>query len=213
MTCSDACQPICKVLQLVISDACLPDYGQTSRFKDSTPFLCAMVWMAGYLQQSTGFPGTHVQETWLCLMKCLLSIAWCILGKVCDSPEALSAFSREPSMCAEVQTPQWSALDMLHASCKGLLLMKRMHFHRYFPTILIVLLAVFNDGAMIALSKDRVIASPVPNHWDLKSIFIVGELLTEYLVYLIKNKAKVIVCEFLQVVLGYGGIHAKGGRW
>ena len=49
-------------------------------------------------------------------------------------------------------------------------------FHcRYFPTILIVLLAVFNDGAMIALSKDRVIASPVPNHWDLKSIFIVGE--------------------------------------
>ena len=47
---------------------------------------------------------------------------------------------------------------------------------RYFPTILIVLLAVFNDGAMIALSKDRVIASPVPNHWDLKSIFIVGKL-------------------------------------
>ena len=47
---------------------------------------------------------------------------------------------------------------------------------RYFPTILIVLLAVFNDGAMIALSKDRVIASPVPNHWDLKSIFIVGEV-------------------------------------
>ena len=79
-------------------------------------------------------------------------------------------------MCVEVQTSQWSALDMLHASCKGLLLMKRMHSHRYFPTILIVLLAVFNDGAMIALSKDRVIASPVPNHWDLKSIFIVGEL-------------------------------------
>ena len=46
---------------------------------------------------------------------------------------------------------------------------------RYFPTILIVLLAVFNDGAMIALSKDRVVASPVPNHWDLRSIFIVGE--------------------------------------
>ena len=45
---------------------------------------------------------------------------------------------------------------------------------RYFPTILIVLLAVFNDGAMIALSKDRVVASPVPNHWDLRSIFIVG---------------------------------------
>ena len=32
---------------------------------------------------------------------------------------------------------------------------------RFFPTILIVLLAVFNDGAMIALSKDRV--SPAPH--------------------------------------------------
>lgn len=29
-------------------------------------------------------------------------------------------------------------------------------YNGYFPTILIVLLAVFNDGAMIALSKDRV---------------------------------------------------------
>ena len=46
--------------------------------------------------------------------------------------------------------------------------------HRYFPTILIVLLAVFNDGAMIALSKDRVVASPVPNKWNLRNIFIVG---------------------------------------
>ena len=45
---------------------------------------------------------------------------------------------------------------------------------RYFPTILIVALAVFNDGAMIALSKDRVIASPVPNHWNLRNIFISG---------------------------------------
>ena len=45
---------------------------------------------------------------------------------------------------------------------------------RYFPTILIVALAVFNDGAMIALSKDRVISSPVPNHWNLRNIFISG---------------------------------------
>ena len=33
---------------------------------------------------------------------------------------------------------------------------------------------MFNDGAMIALSKDRVIASPVPNHWNLRNIFISG---------------------------------------
>lgn len=48
--------------------------------------------------------------------------------------------------------------------------------YRYFPTILIVMLAVFNDGAMIALSKDRVISSPVPNSWNLRNIFIVGAL-------------------------------------
>lgn len=46
---------------------------------------------------------------------------------------------------------------------------------RYFPTILIVLLAVFNDGAMIALSKDRVRASPLPDVWNLRNIFLSGE--------------------------------------
>ena len=45
---------------------------------------------------------------------------------------------------------------------------------RYFPTILIVLLAVFNDGAMIALSKDRVRASPLPDVWNLRNIFVSG---------------------------------------
>lgn len=45
---------------------------------------------------------------------------------------------------------------------------------QYFPTLLIVLLAVFNDGAMIALSKDRVVASSTPNVWTLPSIFITG---------------------------------------
>lgn len=45
---------------------------------------------------------------------------------------------------------------------------------RYFPTILIVLLAVFNDGAMIALSKDTVTPSALPNRWDLTSIFLAG---------------------------------------
>ncbi len=45
---------------------------------------------------------------------------------------------------------------------------------RYFPTLLIVLMAVFNDGAMIALSKDRVVASRTPNRWNLPSIFAQG---------------------------------------
>ena len=51
----------------------------------------------------------------------------------------------------------------------------------YFPTILIVLLAVFNDGAMIALSKDTVTASRVPNKWNLYSIFISGIIYGLYL--------------------------------
>ena len=51
----------------------------------------------------------------------------------------------------------------------------------YFPTILIVLLAVFNDGAMIALSKDTVTPSRVPNRWDLTSIFISGLVYGLYL--------------------------------
>ncbi|KAK9905489.1 hypothetical protein WJX75_000844 [Coccomyxa subellipsoidea] len=51
----------------------------------------------------------------------------------------------------------------------------------YFPTILIVMLAVFNDGAMIALSKDRVVSSPVPNTWNLRNIFTVGIVYGLYL--------------------------------
>ena len=45
---------------------------------------------------------------------------------------------------------------------------------RYFPTLLVVLLAVFNDGAMIALAKDRVQPSRAPNRWNLTTIFLEG---------------------------------------
>jgi len=89
-------------------------------------------------------------------------------------------------------------------------------YNFYFPTILIVLLALFNDGAMIALSKvrmqldlytcaqlvidvlvaqldgtasepmrvtvqDKVVASNLPNTWNLKNIFIVGIVYGLYL--------------------------------
>jgi H+-transporting ATPase len=54
-------------------------------------------------------------------------------------------------------------------------------YNFYFPTILIVLLAVFNDGAMIALSKDKVTASNLPNSWQLKNIFIAGIVYGLYL--------------------------------
>ncbi|KNC80656.1 plasma-membrane proton-efflux P-type ATPase [Sphaeroforma arctica JP610] len=51
----------------------------------------------------------------------------------------------------------------------------------YFPTILIVLLAIFNDGAMISLSKDRVTPSRNPDAWFLQSIFINGLVYGLYL--------------------------------
>lgn len=44
-----------------------------------------------------------------------------------------------------------------------------------------MLLAVFNDGAMIALSKDRVVSSPTPNSWNLRAIFISGIVYGLYL--------------------------------
>ncbi|GFR50748.1 hypothetical protein Agub_g13014 [Astrephomene gubernaculifera] len=51
----------------------------------------------------------------------------------------------------------------------------------YFPTILIVIMAVFNDGAMIALAKDRVEPSRQPNAWNLKNIFLMGIVYGLYL--------------------------------
>lgn len=54
-------------------------------------------------------------------------------------------------------------------------------YNWYFPTILIVIMAVFNDGAMIALSKDRVVPSQLPNAWNLKNIFIMGIVYGLYL--------------------------------
>ena len=64
---------------------------------------------------------------------------------------------------------------------------------RYFPTLLTVLLAVFNDGAMIALAKDRVTPSQLPNKWKLSNIFITGMV---YGVYLALS-SWVLWCAFL----------------
>lgn len=47
-------------------------------------------------------------------------------------------------------------------------------FDWYFPTIMIVILAILNDGAMISLSKDRVTPSKDPEAWFLKRIFFVA---------------------------------------
>jgi len=41
-----------------------------------------------------------------------------------------------------------------------------------FPTLLIVILAILNDGTMITISKDRARPSPRPDEWKLSDLFI-----------------------------------------
>merc|ERR1711920_439456 len=41
-----------------------------------------------------------------------------------------------------------------------------------FPTVLIVILAILNDGTILTISKDNVKASPTPDSWKLKEVFI-----------------------------------------
>ena len=71
----------------------------------------------------------------------------------------------------------------------------------YFPTILIVVMAVFNDGAMIALSKDRVTPSRVPNRWNLSSIFISGAVYGLYLTCVAFFIRCVFSCRFIYLCI------------
>ncbi len=51
----------------------------------------------------------------------------------------------------------------------------------YFPTIACVLLAIFNDGSMLTISKDRVKPSDEPEMWNLAEIFGTAIVLGIYL--------------------------------
>ncbi|KAF1326637.1 Plasma-membrane proton-efflux p-type atpase, partial [Globisporangium splendens] len=42
----------------------------------------------------------------------------------------------------------------------------------YFPTLLVVILAILNDGTILTISKDNVKASPLPDSWKLKQVFV-----------------------------------------
>jgi len=52
----------------------------------------------------------------------------------------------------------------------------------YFPTIVIVIVAILNDGTMITISKDRVRPSKNPDEWKLGSIFFKAIFFGLYLV-------------------------------
>jgi H+-transporting ATPase len=45
-------------------------------------------------------------------------------------------------------------------------------YHYDFPPFMILIMAIFNDGTIMTISKDRVEPSPQPNNWRLKQIFI-----------------------------------------
>jgi len=51
----------------------------------------------------------------------------------------------------------------------------------YFPTIATVMFAIFNDGSMLTIAKDRVKPSQNPEMWNLKEIFGTAIVLGTYL--------------------------------
>ncbi|KAF9433877.1 plasma membrane H+-ATPase [Entomortierella beljakovae] len=50
-----------------------------------------------------------------------------------------------------------------------------------FPPFMVLILAILNDGTILTISKDRVVASQHPNHWDLKEIFVSAIVYGAYL--------------------------------
>ena len=54
-------------------------------------------------------------------------------------------------------------------------------YNWYFPPILVVVLAVLNDGTIMTISKDRVTPSPRPDAWRLKTLFMMSFVYGLYL--------------------------------
>lgn len=54
-------------------------------------------------------------------------------------------------------------------------------YNWYFPPLLIVILALLNDGTILTISKDRVKPSPHPDAWRLKTLFILAFIYGCYL--------------------------------
>eukprot|EP01114_Cavostelium_apophysatum_P014674 TRINITY_DN3862_c0_g1_i2.p1 TRINITY_DN3862_c0_g1~~TRINITY_DN3862_c0_g1_i2.p1 ORF type:complete len:963 (+),score=248.36 TRINITY_DN3862_c0_g1_i2:180-3068(+) len=52
----------------------------------------------------------------------------------------------------------------------------------YFPTVLIVILAIANDGSMLTIAKDKVSPSETPDKWKLGHLFIEAFVVGAYLV-------------------------------
>ncbi|XP_074263141.1 ATPase 7, plasma membrane-type-like isoform X1 [Silene latifolia] len=50
-----------------------------------------------------------------------------------------------------------------------------------FPPLMVLIIAILNDGTIMTISKDRVKPSPTPDRWNLREIFATGVILGTYL--------------------------------
>jgi len=55
-------------------------------------------------------------------------------------------------------------------------------FDFYFPTIVIAIMALLNDGTILTISKDRVRASKTPDHWYLPRVFMFAVIIGGFMV-------------------------------
>lgn len=51
------------------------------------------------------------------------------------------------------------------------------YYTRYFPTLLVLIIAILNDGTILTISRDKVKAAPLPDRWNFREIFVLAGLL------------------------------------
>ena len=47
----------------------------------------------------------------------------------------------------------------------------------YFPTVMVLIIAILNGGTILTISSDRVKAAPPPDRWNFRKIFVLASLL------------------------------------
>ncbi|XP_034693866.1 ATPase 11, plasma membrane-type-like isoform X1 [Vitis riparia] len=92
----------------------------------------------------------------------------------------ISAVSTSRSIIQMMKTYSIYAVSItIHIVLGFLLLTAFWKFN--FPPFMVLIIAIFNDVAIIAISKDRVKPSQVPESWKLSEIFVTGVVLGTYL--------------------------------
>ncbi|KAG6550614.1 hypothetical protein Mapa_007867 [Marchantia paleacea] len=82
-----------------------------------------------------------------------------------------------------------------------------------FSAFMVLVMAILNDGTIMTISKDRVKASPTPDSWKLREIFITGIFLGSYLAFMTVVFFWLIHdTDFLTQLLGVESIADDHGR-